>query len=278
MSALTPEEARSVKRTVEREVELAKGRYHSQPSPRAILLAGQPGAGKTILSSLLQASLDDDAVFINGDDYRRYHPHYSELYRRYGSDSVPMTSAFSGAVTENLIACFSDLAFNLVVEGTGRTVDVPKRTATILTEKGYTVEMAVIATRPVLSLISTLLRFYQMNEHGTIPRATALEAHDNVVAVLPSNLDALSTFPGLSRITIWTRGAELVYDSEVDTPPPSKALERIWNADWSHTERSEAAAQIKELRTLEKKMALGQGRIIEEINTRFLCEPKEHER
>ena len=45
-----------------------------------------------------------------------------------------------------------------------------------------------------------------------------------------------------------------------------------------HTERSEAAAQIKELRTLEKKMALGQGRIIEEINTRFLCEPKEHER
>ena len=80
MSALTPEEARSVKRTVEREVELAKGRYHSQPSPRAILLAGQPGAGKTILSSLLQASLDDDAVFINGDDYRRYHPHYSELY------------------------------------------------------------------------------------------------------------------------------------------------------------------------------------------------------
>ncbi len=137
MSALTPEEARSVKRTVERELELAKGRYHSQPSPRAILLAGQPGAGKTILSSLLQSSLDNDAVFINGDDYRRYHPHYSELYRQYGSDSVPMTSAFSGKVTENLIACFSDLAFNMVVEGTGRTVDVPKRTATILAEKGY---------------------------------------------------------------------------------------------------------------------------------------------
>lgn len=278
MSALTPEEARSVKRTVEREVELAKGRYHSQPSPRAILLAGQPGAGKTILSSLLQSSLDDDAVFINGDDYRRYHPNYSEFYKQYGSDSVPMTSAFSGEVTENLIARFSDLAFNMVIEGTGRTVDVPKRTATFLAEKGYIVEMAVIATRPLLSLISTLLRFYQMNEHGTIPRATALEAHDSVVAVLPSNLDALSTFPRLSRITIWTRGAELVYDSEVDTPPPSKALERIWKAGWSHAEEAEAAAQIKELRTLEKKMALGQGRIIEEINARFLRETKDYER
>lgn len=189
-----------------------------------------------------------------------------------------MTSAFSGKVTENLIACFSDLAFNMVVEGTGRTVDVPKRTATFLAEKGYIVEMAVIATRPLLSLISTLLRFYQMNEHGTIPRATALEAHDSVVAGLPSNLDALSTFPRLSRITIWTRRAELAYDSEVDTPPPSKALEHIWNADWSHTEKAEAAAQIKELRTLEKKMTLGQGRIIEEINARFLRETNEHER
>lgn len=278
MSALPPEEVHSVKRAVEREVELAKGRYHSQPSPRAILLAGQPGAGKTILSSLLQSSLNDDAVFINGDDYRRYHPHYSELYRQYGSDSVPMTSAFSSEVTENLIARFSDLAFNMVVEGTGRTVDVPKRTATILTEKGYTAEMAVIATRPVLSLISTLLRFYQMNEHGTIPRATALEAHDSVVAALPSNLDALYAFPDISRITIWTRGAELIYNSEVDTSPPSKSLERIWKADWSHAEETAAAAQIKELRTLEKKMVLGQGRIIEEINARFLHETKEYER
>lgn len=278
MSALTPEEIHAVKRTVEREVDLAEGRYHPQQFPRAILLAGQPGSGKTILSSLLQSSLNNDAVFINGDDYRRYHPHYSELYRQYGAESVPMTSAFSGEVTESLIARFSDFAFNLVIEGTGRTVDVPKRTAAFLSRKGYTVEMAVIATRPVLSLISTLLRFYQMNERGTIPRATALEAHDSVVAALPSNLDALHAFPGISKITIWTRSAESVYNSEMDTSLPSQALEHIWRARWSQAEKATAAAQIKELHTLEKQMALGQDRMIEEISSRFLRETKDYER
>ena len=83
----------------------------------------------------------------------------------------------------------------MVVEGTGRTVEVPKRTSELLTAKGYTVEMAVIATRPILSLISTVQRFYQINARGTIPRATAVEAHDNVVSALPGKV-TLSSLRG----------------------------------------------------------------------------------
>lgn len=155
-----------------------------------------------MLSSLMLPSLDKDAVLVNGDDYRRYHPDYRTLYEQYGSDAVAMTSPFSNAVTERLIERFSDLRYHMVVEGTGRTVDVPKRTAALLTAKGYCVEMAVIATRPILSLISTVQRFYQMNERGTIPRATAVEAHDKVVSALPANLDVLHELPSISRIMI----------------------------------------------------------------------------
>ena len=99
-----------------------------------------------------------------------------------------MTSPFSNAVTERLIEELSDLHFNLVIEGTGRTVQVPKSTVELLTTKGYTVDMAVITARPEVSLISTLLRFYQMNEGGTIPRATALSAHDDIVPRCPATL------------------------------------------------------------------------------------------
>lgn len=217
MSALTPDEIHAVNRTAEREEKRAQARYHGQNHPKAILLAGQPGAGKTMLSSLMLPSLDKDAVLVNGDDYRRYHPDYRTLYEQYGSDAVAMTSPFSNAVTERLIERFSDLRYHMVVEGTGRTVDVPKRTAALLTAKGYCVEMAVIATRPILSLISTVQRFYQMNERGTIPRATAVEAHDRVVSALPANLDVLHELPSISRITIWTREANLIYDSRTDT-------------------------------------------------------------
>ena len=125
---------------VEAEMSLALSRFHSQERPRAVLLAGQPGAGKTRLSSLAVSLMDGDAAFLNADDYRRYHPNYRTLYTQYGSDYVTLTGAFSGAVTERLIQRLSDHCLNLVVEGTGRTVDVPKRTAELLTAKGYAAE------------------------------------------------------------------------------------------------------------------------------------------
>ena len=143
---------------LERESALLLSRCRQQKHPSAVLLAGQPGAGKTELSTMLVSQLKGGAAFLNGDDYRRYHPNYRRLYSEYGSDSVQMTSAFSSTVIEQLIEVLSDHHLNLVVEGTGRTVDVPRNTAEMLAAKGYSVEMAVIAARPEVSLISTLRR------------------------------------------------------------------------------------------------------------------------
>ena len=190
--------------------EIEKHNRHSQPT--AILLAGQPGAGKTGLSSMLVKMFQNDVYLINADEYRRYHPNYQNLYRQYGADSVQMTGAFSGAVTERLIQEASGHKINLIIEGTGRTTEVPHRTAALLMGKGYQVELAVMATRPELSLCSTLLRFYEMNEGGTVPRATAASAHDHVVDVLPDNLDTLINDPVISKIAIWST----IHDRDVN--------------------------------------------------------------
>lgn len=46
-----------------------------------------------------------------------------------------MTSGFSGAVTERLIHETSERGIHLIIEGTGRTTDVPHRTAELLVKK-----------------------------------------------------------------------------------------------------------------------------------------------
>ena len=238
--------------------------------PHAVLLAGQPGAGKTELSTMIMKSFPyGGCAFINGDDYRRLHPNYRQLYKEHGSDSVTMTSKFSSMVTEAMIARLSDLRVNLIVEGTGRTVEVPKITSELLSEKGYKVELAVIAARPEISLISTLLRFYHMNEGGTIPRATAREAHDKVVNCLPGNLDTLKGLPSISRITIWDRELNQLYDSRIHEVEPSTVLTGFWDRPWPEEEIQKAKETVEILRQKELVFNLGQMATIEELACRI---------
>ncbi len=263
---------------VQSEVLRNRRELRSHTAPHCVLLAGQPGSGKTELSSMLMESMfAGDAAFINGDDYRRYHPNYRQLYQEFGSDSVRMTSPFSNAVTERLIEELSDLHFNLVIEGTGRTVQVPKTTAELLTAKGYTVEMAVIAARPEVSLISTLLRFYQMNEGGTIPRATAVSAHDDVVAALPDNLDALNFLKCISRLAIWDRDLQLLFDSDMDDGQPSDVLLGYWHSPWTEDEIQNAQRAITMLREKEQRSRLGQQNAIDELARRIDAAAQEYD-
>ena len=254
---------------LERELRLALRRTHRQEHPLAVLLAGQPGAGKTELSTMLLSGMRGDAAVINGDDYRRYHPNYRKLYAAYGSDSVSMTSAFSSAVTEGLIRQLSNAGRNLVIEGTGRTVEVPRSTAELLMGKGYRVEIAVIAARPEVSLASTLLRFYQMNEGGTIPRSTALEAHDGIVRVLPGNLDALRTLPCVSHVSIWDRELTLLYDSEGSQEPPSTVLRRFWSRPWTKEELSDVQSDLVMLQQKERESGLSQRESLDALARRI---------
>ena len=184
------------------------------------------------------------------------------------ADAVQITSAFSAAVTERLIKALSSRQFNLIIEGTGRTVEVPKRTAELLSSKDYRVELAVLAVRPEVSLTSTPLRFYQMNEIGTIPRATAIASHDVVIKSLPDNLNVLCAEPAISRLTIWNRELQRLYDSTLDSIAPSVVLTQLWNSPWSAEELRKTEETIRLLRQMEAVSQLGQSEVIDELERR----------
>lgn len=265
-SAFTPEDVDAL---LADETFLNASRYHAQESPCAILLTGQPGAGKTELSTMMLTQMGGDAAFINGDDYRRYHPNYRRLFAEYGSDAVPMISPFSNTVVERLIKDFSDRRFHLIIEGTGRDANVSRLTAEKLAVKGYRVELATIATRPEVSLTSTLLRFCRMNANGTILRATALEAHDAVVRLLPGNLDILRTCANITRIRMWNREQSLLYDSVESQTAPSQILLDYWNSKWSQQEIDEMERQLRELRADPALPTLGQQGVLDELIRRI---------
>lgn len=105
--------------------------------PQAFLLGGQSGAGKTTLHKIIHRRLDGNGISINGDDYRKFHPRFLELQRIYGDEAVNYTAPWAGRMTEALIDSLSRIGYNLVIESTLRTAEVPLKTAELLRQRGY---------------------------------------------------------------------------------------------------------------------------------------------
>jgi len=216
---------------------LTRGKKSSK-QPIAILLGGQSGAGKTTIHRLKQKEFQGNIVIIDGDSFRSQHPHYLELQQEYGKDSVEYTKDFAGKMVESLVTELSGLGYNLLIEGTLRTVDVPKKTAQLLKSKGYEVQLALIATKPKLSYLSTLIRYeelYAINPNQA--RATPKEHHDGIVENLVDNLKELESDKFFDQIQIYQRDRTCIYDSETDEGSAAEVLQECLFGKWSNVEK-----------------------------------------
>jgi len=177
-------------------------------------------------------------IIIDGYNFGAQHPHYLELQHEYGKDSVEYTKYFAGKMVESLVTELSHLGYNLLIEGTLRTIDVPKKTAQLLKNKGYELQLALIATKPKLSYLSTLIRYeelYAINPNQA--RATPKEHHDFIVNHLVDNTRQLEELAIFERIQIYQRDRSCVYDSREDKTSAADILQDLLFGEWSQVEK-----------------------------------------
>lgn len=206
-------------------------------TPQGFLLGGQSGAGKTTLHDLIPAMTGLDFAVINGDDYRKGHPHFAELDAKYGKDAVSHTAAWSGAMTEALIDELSQRSYNLIVEGTLRTSAVPTKTATLLKSRGYEISLALMAVKPEISLLSCQIRYEMMRLAGTTPRATDPKYHDKIVHDIVDNLATLERSDLFSGIYLYDRAGRCLFPTDDPSQKASEVLRDVLFGDWTDEER-----------------------------------------
>lgn len=220
-------------------------------NPQAYILGGQPGAGKTSLQYLIQEQ-DRNVIVINADAYRKFHPYFFEIQRKYGNDSPKYTQPFINQVTEQLIDELSTEKYNLIIEGTLRTAAVPLNTCRALKEKGYRVELHVIAVKRDISYESTLLRYELAIQQGEIPRATAKSHHDMVADAIADNLDIIYRSRAFDDIKLFNREGKCLYSTAI-RELPSKTERTILDGEWSHSERNQLKEIIQAVRELKQQ-------------------------
>lgn len=198
-------------------------------SPKGYILVGQPGAGKTTLQRMAYEN-DSNIAIINGDEYRKYHPHFTEIYEKYGKDAAEHTQSFSNALTNTLIEKISEDKYNLVVEGTGRRAEVPLKTCRDLKEKGYEVELMIMACNKDVAWESTIDRYEMMFDYGDIPRAVPRDKFDEAVRGLPNTVSELYHSGEFDEITMYNREEMCLYRMSKDSYDPTEELQNILNA------------------------------------------------
>ncbi|HEO6281592.1 TPA: type II toxin-antitoxin system toxin PezT [Streptococcus agalactiae] len=229
---------------------LTRGKTISS-TPKAVLLGGQSGAGKTTIHRIKQKEFQGNIIIIDGDSFRSQHPNYLALQEEYGKYSVDYTKDFVGKMVEHLIGELSKQSYHLLIEGTLRTTEVPRKTAQLLKSRGYQVSLALIATKPELSYLSTLIRYEEL--YAIDPnqaRATPKEYHDGIVEHLVDNLRELENDKLFNRIQIYQRDRHCVYDSETDKGIAAEVLQECLFGKWSKVEEEMLRVGQERLREL----------------------------
>lgn len=219
--------------------------------PKAILLGGQSGACNTTIYRIKQKEFQGNIIIIDGDSYRSQHPNYLALQEKYGKDIVDYTKGFAGKVVEHLVDELSTQGYHLLIEGTLRTTQVPRKTAQLFASKGYQVSLAVIGTKLELSYLSTLIRYEELYAiDPTQARATPKEHHDGIVENLVDNLKELEIDKLFDQIQIYQRDRTCIYDSKADEGSAVEVLQECLFGKWSKVEKEMMKIEEARLREL----------------------------
>lgn len=227
-----------------------------EKEPGAVLLGGQSGAGKTTLHDIFRERFADNVIVINGDEYRSLHPRFYQLQAQYGDKSVDYTAPWSGRMTEAPIDALSRIGYNLIIEGTLRTAEVPLSTAEKLRQRGYAVSLALMAVKPEISLISCQLRYEQMRLAGTTPRATDPRHHMKIVDQIVQNLAVLEDSGQFDAIQLFTRGRECLFPRAGEDRRASEVLEQALFGPWTEEEREHYQALQAKLEYIQSEASL----------------------
>ena len=110
-----------------------------QPAEQSlgIVTGGAPGSGKSDFIKEASIKLNDNIIPVNGDEFRVYHPRFKEIVSLAKGDFPTYTGSFSGKMVEKIISEAIKQRYNIIVEGTFRTADIPIKTLQEMKAAGY---------------------------------------------------------------------------------------------------------------------------------------------
>lgn len=181
--------------------------------PVAIILGGQPGAGKAALSSYATTELGGNSIKIDADELRKYHPHLLKLMRENDRDAADLTHRDAAGWAVKLTNLAIKERRNLVIDGTMRDPDSLAKLCSKLQSAGYRIDARVLAVNDLVSRLSIHHRYELQHEANGFGRWSNRTNHDLAFVGLPLTVDRLETANLVDRMHVTNRSGTDIYDN-----------------------------------------------------------------
>lgn len=200
----------------------AEAREHltSPATPRLILIAAQPGAGKTGMSKIIKAELlqeGETAMHIDADVMRTLIPDYQKY-------SSAETQADAGRLVQMVRELANEARVNIIEEGTFRDADVAEKFVKNAQGRGYKVEVHALSVPKAVSRIGIYERYDAQKSVRDFRNARyiTVEYHDNAFEGFSKTVQRLDGVA--DRLRVRRRGGRVLSDSDVNPGGAYKAL------------------------------------------------------
>ena len=215
-------------------------------NPTVYFLGGQSGAGK----SKLKDRIGKENLVIDVDEFRKYHPNYFGLYKKYGKDSAKYTHNFASAVADELVKKSIENKVDVIVDGTLKSIKTPKERAEEYKKNGYSLEINIVVVKPEKSFLSNLMRYEELVEEKKIPRLAPKEIHDECVKNFPITVSELYKLKVFDDIKLYDRDKNCIYDmSKTPNIDPKSIIEKEFTREWKKEEYIDYLNQWEKLIT-----------------------------
>lgn len=214
-----------------------------QKSHAVIFLGGQPGVGKS--NFYTQDNNLHGYIVIDGDLYRKYHPHYNDIIKYDMENYANRTQPFVNECIERLVSDLSDQGYNLIIEGTLRDPNVPINTCKMLTSKGYVADMYVITVEAILSWESTISRANILLGMGCAPRLVPIDKYNMIIHSLPDNLKEIENSGCFNSLNIINRNYQVLYPNNEGNTVKDVLEEQLKIKEWDAVYEKKADEFIK---------------------------------
>jgi len=200
-----------------------------QKTPTIVLVAGQPGAGKTGLAEESKSYLRERGGYIriDADRLREMLPYYPRLAQEDPLNASARSQQDASLCVQELRKMAIEEKRNIMEEGTFRSPDDAERFVSALKTAGNRVELRILAVPPEHSLLGIYQRYEEQLEGGIIPRNVKDAYHNAAFVGLRKTIARVETM--VDRCTVHNRDGNVLHDSLEDKGSILPVVEKVQN-------------------------------------------------